>query len=308
MNDALALIAVLVIGVVLGWWLEERTPATRRRVFKAAGIVLGVPAVLIVLASVVQSDTLGWIGGFSLMALLALAVPLGLGVLVGKFLGRSRSRDHEHAAGTQPAPSPPVARPSTPQPRPVIFAQHPGMFIVAAGILSGFWVMLAVGFWLHDQPIPVELRGGVWPAALVFIATLIVGLRALWRRRSARIRNEQRDIVAEHNARVAAYESDPHAIACCEHLAPIESAMRRAGLRVQPGGQGSAGVDCCIDMDALGRQFTLPQSVQYHELYSPDRSGLDPPHATLYCSACQSRMWLVHVREAKPETPTFPAK
>ena len=308
MNDTLALIAVVVTGVVLGWWLEERTPATRKRVFKATGILLGVPAVLIVLASVVQSDTLGWIGGLSLMALLALAVPLGLGVLFGKFLGRSRSRDHEYAAGAQPAPSPPVAKPSPVQARPVISAQHRGVLIAAAGIFSGFWVMLALGFWLHDQPIPVELRGGVLPAALVFVATVVIGLRVLWQRRSARIRNEQRDIVAEHNARVAAYESDPYAIACCEHLAPIESAMRRAGLRVQPSGQGSAAVNCCIDMDALARQFTVPESVRYNEVYSPDRSGLDPPHATLCCSACESRLWLVHVGEAKPETPRFPAK
>jgi hypothetical protein len=203
---------------------------------------------------------------------------------------------------------PSVSKLPPPQSRPLVSAQHFGVFIGAAGILSGFWVAIALGFRLHDQPIPVELRAGLLPAALVLIATVTIGLRALWQRRSIRVRNEQRDIVAEHNARVAAYESDPHAIACCEHLAPIESAMRRASLRVQPGGQGSAGVNCCIDMDALAQRFTVPESVQYHELYSPDRSGLDPPHATLYCTACQSRLWLVHVREAKPETPTFPAK
>lgn len=32
-----------------------------------------------------------------------------------------------------------------------------------------------------------------------------------------------------------------------------------------------------------------------------------PPYALLYCTACQSRLWLVHVREATPDTPTFPA-
>ena len=307
MDDSFALVAVVAIGVALGWWLEGRAPSTRKRVFKATGIVLGVPLVLIFLASVVRSDTLGWIGGLSLMVLLAVAVPLGLGVLVGKFVGRSRSRGPESAASEPPAPVPSVSKPPPPQSRPLVSAQHFGVFIGAAGILSGFWVAIALGFRLHDQPIPVELRGGLLPAALVLIATVTIGLRALWQRRSIRVRNEQRDIVAEHNARVAAYESDPHAIACCEHLAPIESAMRRAGLRVQPGGQGSAGVNCCIDMDALARQFTVPESVQYHELYSPDRSGLDPPHATLYCTACQSRLWLVHVREARPGTPTFPA-
>jgi hypothetical protein len=59
MDDTFALVAVVAIGVALGWWLEGRAPSTRKRVFKATGIVLGVPAVLIVVASVVRSDTLG---------------------------------------------------------------------------------------------------------------------------------------------------------------------------------------------------------------------------------------------------------
>jgi hypothetical protein len=310
MDDSLALIAVLVVGAALGWWLEGRAPATRKRVFKATGIVLGGPAVLIVLASVVQSDTLGWIGGLSLMALVALAVPLGLGVLAGKLLGRSRSRDHESGASAQPAPSPSFAKASTPQARPVISAEQRGILIAAAGILSGFWVALALGFRLHDQPIPVELDSGLLPAAIVLIASVSLGLRRAWQWRARRVLSaiRQAHAVDEHKARVAEYERDPHATACCEHLAPIESAMRRAGVRVQPGGRDSAAANCCIDMNALAQKFTVPESVQYLELHSPDRSGLDPPHATLYCTACQSRLWLVHVGEAKPETPTFPAR
>src|SRR6185295_15171932 len=83
MNDTLALIAVLAVGAASGWWLEGRTPATRKLVFRITLIVLGVPLALLLFASVVGSNTLGAIGGFSLMALVALAVPLGLGVLLG---------------------------------------------------------------------------------------------------------------------------------------------------------------------------------------------------------------------------------
>jgi hypothetical protein len=181
------------------------------------------------------------------------------------------------------------------------------LFIAAAGIASGFWVMIAVGFRLHDQPVPVEVDSGLLPAALVLIATVSWGLRALWRRRSSQVLREASDAIDAHKARAAEYERDPLATSCCVHLAPIESAMRAIGLRVQAGSPGSAVAHCCIDMEALAQKFSLPVSVKYQELYSPDRSGEDPPHAMLYCETCQSRLWLVHTGEASPGTPTFPA-
>jgi hypothetical protein len=79
--------------------------------------------------------------------------------------------------------------------------------------------------------------------------------------RAIRLRNWQRDMVAEHEAAVAAYESYPDATACCEHLASIELAMRRAGLRVQSGRRGAASAPCCIDMEALSRRLVVPASV-----------------------------------------------
>lgn len=307
MNDTVALIAVVTAGVLFGWWLEKRTPATRRLVLRIIGIVLGVPLLLIVLASVVGSDMLGALGGFSLMALLSLAVPLGLGVLLGRFFGHSRPRE---SASEQPV-SQPISTPAPApmkRPVPVLSAQQRSVLLVMAAVGSGIWVALALGFWMHDQPVPSELDGGLVPAALVLIATVTIVLRGLWQRRAARLRYERRDVVAEYQAAVAAYESDPDATACCEHLAPIERAMRRAGLRVQSGRKGSAGAPCCIDMEALRRQFVVPASVDYKESYSRDRSAEDPPHAFLYCSECESQLWLVHVREARPDTPTFPAQ
>ena len=308
MDDTFAFIAALAIGVAFGWWLERPAPAARKLVFRIIGIVLGVPLILVFFASVVGSNTLGAIGGFSLMVLLALAVPLALGVLLGKFFGHSRTRD---AASEPPAPSQPVsntlAQPVVQQPAPALSAQQRLVLLIMAGVGAGIWVALALGFWLHDQPAPGGLNEGLVPAALVLIATLTIVLRAAWQRRAIRLRNERRDVVAEYQAAVAAYESDPDATACCEHLAPIELAMRRAGLRVQSGQPGAAGAPCCIDMEALSRRFTVPASVQYQESYSRDRTGDDPPHALLCCTACQSKLWLVHVREAAPDTPTFPA-
>ena len=63
----------------------------------------------------------------------------------------------------------------------------------------------------------------------------------------------------------------------------------------------------CIDTDALARRFSLPEGVGYQEWYSRDRSGQDPPHALLYCPACQSRLWVLHAGEATPGTPIFPS-
>jgi hypothetical protein len=253
MGDTFAFIAALAIGVAFGCWLERRAPATRKLVFRIIGIVLGAPLILVLFASVVGSNTLGAIGGFSLMVLLALAVPLALGVLLGKLFGHSRTRD---TASEPPAPSRPVsstpAQPVVQRPAPALSVQQRVVLLIMAGVGSGIWVALALGFWLHDQPAPSGLNEGLVPAALVLIATLTIVVRAAWQRRAA-------------------------------------------------------GAPCCIDMEALSRRFTVPASVQYQEWYSRDRTGDDPPHALLYCTVCQSKLWLVHVREATPDTPTFPA-
>jgi hypothetical protein len=307
MIDALKLLGLFGIGAALGWWLKGRASA-RKRVFMATWILLGAPVVLFVVANVLRSDSLAMIAGLSLMVLVAAAVPLGLGFLVGTILaGRSRGRSSESTASEQLAPSQPVTDALVSPSSPVLSAQHRGLFIAVAGVASGFWVMLAVGFRLHDQPIPVEVDKGLLPAAVVLIATVSWGLRALWQRRSSRVIRDPSVAIDEHKARVAEYERDPRATACCEHLAPIESAMRATGLRVQPGGSGAAVASCCIDMEALAQKFSLPESVKYQEWYSPDRSGQDPPHALLYCAACESRLWVLHTGEALPGTPTFPA-
>jgi MFS family permease len=307
MTDALTLLALFMLGAGLGWWLRGRTSGARKRVLIGIAAVFGAPVVVFVVANVVDSPSLAMIAGLSLMMLVAAAVPVALGFVVGTILaGRSRGV-------AQPAPSQPI-QPiqlvvgNPPLAPAAVSAQRRGLLIAIAGVGAGFWVMLALGFRLHDQPIPEELETGLLPAAVVFIAAVALGVRALWQRRRKRIQLAGRDIVAEHNARVAAYQRDPLAIVCCRHLAPIESAMRGAGVRVEPSGIKAAAAHCCIDMERLAQRFALPASVTYDEVYSPDRSELDPPHATLCCSACESRLWLVHAGAATPATPTFPAE
>ena len=103
------------------------------------------------------------------------------------------------------------------------------------------------------------------------------------------------------------YDLDPHATACCEHFAPIESAMRAAGLKVRLGGPSTVSAECVVDPEALAQKFPLPEGIGYQEWYSRDRSGDDPPHALLFCPTHHSRVWVVHAREASPGTPTFPS-
>ena len=82
------LIVLFATGAALGWWLKRRTAATRKRVLQIALLLaLGVPVAVWVFAALAGNETLGLLAGFSLMGITALAVPLALGVLVGrKFL------------------------------------------------------------------------------------------------------------------------------------------------------------------------------------------------------------------------------
>lgn len=339
MTDALKLIALFAVGAALGWWFKGRAPA-RRWVRIVISILIGVPVALFVVAVALSNETLAWIAGLSLMIMGAAAVPLGLGVLLGRALAPRRSDSPASAPAAQSAP-PASAGPVTPR-APSLTANQRATLFAAAGVASGFWVVIALGFRLHDQPAPAGLDQGLIPAALVLITTVSLGLRAIWRRRGWRVpvlsarrdAREQAEAMAKRQAWLATmaadprrqryaamveagdnfwtperveYDLDPHATVCCEHLAPIESAMRAAGLKVQLAGPGTVGAECVVDPEALARKFSLPEGIGYQEWYSPDRSGDDPPHALLLCPPHYSRMWVVHAREASPGTPTFPS-
>jgi len=307
MRDALAIVAILGLGVAFGWWLEGRESSTRKLAFRLTWVVLGAPVVLFLIANVIRSDTLAMLAGLSLMALLAVAVPVGIGVLVGGRLGRSRRPASEYTTPIEYIKD----TPAPPQPEPVLSAQHRGLLLIAAGVGSGFWVMLAVGFKLHDQPVPVELDQGLLPAAVVLIATVSLAVRAIWRRRS-QVPKPIAEVIAERETWIAAmtpnYDGDPRATACCEHLAPIESAMRAVGIHMRLEGPMRVTARCRVDAEALARNFTLANSVAYQEWYGRDRSADDPPQSLVYCEACPSMLWVLHATEGAIDTPTFPSR
>jgi ABC-type amino acid transport system permease subunit len=87
MTDALMLIGLVAIGVALGWWLKRRTAQTRKRVLQVVLFILGAPIALWIFGSAIQSDTLAALAGFSLMGMTACAVPLAVGVFIGRKLG-----------------------------------------------------------------------------------------------------------------------------------------------------------------------------------------------------------------------------
>lgn len=340
MSGALKLLALFAVGAALGWSLKGRGSSVRRWVLTAIAILVGVPLALLAVAILLSHETLAWIGGLSLMIIGAAAVPVGLGALLGRALAPRR---HEpiQATASMKSDTPASAIPAPPRSHSLTVNQR-AMLFAAAGVASGFWVVIALGFRLHDQPAPAGLDQGLIPAALVLIATVSLGLRAIWRRLGWRVpvfserrdAREQAEATAKRQAWLAAmaadprrqryapmveagdnfwtperveYDLDPHATACCEHLAPIESAMRAAGLKVQLAGPSTVVAECVVNPDALARKFSLPEGIGYQEWHSPDRSGDDPPHALLFCPTHYSRMWLVHAGEASPGTPIFPS-
>ncbi len=98
-----------------------------------------------------------------------------------------------------------------------------------------------------------------------------------------------------------AYDRDPRATVTCEHLVPIERAMRRAGIAVKRMGGASVRARCTIDASRLG--LSPPAR------FAPDipgERGVGPPEAVISCAEHASYIEVVHAGEAGPDTPVFP--
>jgi hypothetical protein len=112
MNDAFVLPALFVTGIILGWWFKQKaSPLVRKRVRIGTLLMIAVPVALLMFASVVQSDTLGWIAGFSLMAICAVGMPVGLGFFLGAALtGSSRTVNASPVNKAVKKPLPPLSK------------------------------------------------------------------------------------------------------------------------------------------------------------------------------------------------------
>jgi hypothetical protein len=217
-----------------------------------------------------------------------------------------------------------------------------GVLLMAAGIVAGFWVVLGVGFWLDDRyEAPVAISALFPVAVVVLTVALAAAARYVWTHRdefvprfspigsvslwpSKELARRQKWIASmaadPRYRRYAemieagdsfwtpervAYDLDPQATATCAHLAPIESAMRGAGIEVRMSGAKHVYAKCVVDGEALGRKFALPASAGYGEMQSFDRGG-EELSALVACESCRSNIWVMHPKAAAAGVPVFP--
>jgi hypothetical protein len=94
----------------------------------------------------------------------------------------------------------------------------------------------------------------------------------------------------------------------CEHLVPVEDALRAAGLKVTPFRPLSVQVDCTIAPKRLKKRLRIPSCVQYLETPQYERGTYSGTTALLHCHACTSGIYVLAPSEAPPGTPVFPAE
>lgn len=341
MNDTLPLLlAIAVGGAGVGWAFARHSNLRGRQL---AWAVAGLPLaalVLILLASLLGSNTLGWIGGFSLMFMAPLGLPFVIGASIGWAVGR-RGRPAPDAVATEVRPVKPLRKRLFGDAQRQSFSA--GILLMAASVLAGFWVFIGVGFRLDGRRAPAAVDAGRLPAAAVLLCALAAGARWLWRHRpgfggpSLRQRiaahRESRASTAEHKRWLAAMRQDPlrkryaeridagdlywawperveydldvNATASCRHLAPLESAMRGAGIDIKLHGPMTLHAHCLIDETALRLRHPLPSSVRYGEFVHNDR-GVEEQLARLVCGDCHSVIWVLHSGTAAARAPQFP--
>lgn len=310
-DTQIAVLVVLCIGAALGALIFRRRGGLLRLAWMA-GALVAVPFVLLGLANVFRSDALGWMGGLSMIALLVAAVPLGIGLAIGAAWSAWR-RPPEPPQPVRPIPREPGSSgqplsPAVDARAAIEFARKGALLVAMGGVLAGFWVVITVGFHLNGQAAPPILDQGLVPAVVVLVISLVLTVRTIWRGwpgQSLGARDPGRP-AAQVAAERARYERDPRATATCEHLVPVERAMRDAGIALRLRAPGHVQADCRIDAAALGRWLLLPESVVLEEVAAPERSPHDPPAMRLRCQRCGSSVHVVHPAQAAAGTPVWP--
>jgi hypothetical protein len=125
------------------------------------------------------------------------------------------------------------------------------------------------------------------------------------------LRNVRRPVLSRPSetawtpAEYADYAADPRKTRTCVHLAPVEAAMRAAGIAVRPHWANNVEAKCRVDLAALRRRFGAMPTVVEGDVPEDTRSADAPRWAHLHCVACGSLIHLARV-DAGPETPVFP--
>ena len=321
--------------------------SSRRILFAIAAVLLGAPVALFVVASAIGSDTLAFLAGLSLMVIFSFVPVIGLAVLVW-WLVRRRGQTQPPTAASTSQPRSTAATSSIQSPAVIPEYQRQwlnrkrGLLLMAGGVLSSFWVIMGIGFWLDDRYEAPAIVIVLFPVALVvLIVALVAGVRYVWTHRDeftprfspigslslwpsqdmARRRKWIASMAADPRRRRYAemleagdsfwtperveYDLDPHATATCAHLRPVESAMRAEGLEVRLSWGNTVHAKCIVDAAALGRRFVLPEGTGYRELQTFDRGGEDLS-ALIACDGCNSSIWVLHPKVAAAGTAVFP--
>ena len=268
------------------------------------GIALGL-ALLLGLAATSAGDqtrALGWLGQVFLMISLFLLLPtLAVGVLL---------RHGREWLTRNP------------------FAGKSALLLTIAGVGAGFVVVIRAGFWIHDQRPPAELSEGLVLGAALLLTYLIVAF-VVGRVYGATGAPRRLPLAASANTPLAApakvlYTTrnpsplprsqwpppravDPAELATCEHLRPVEQAMRGAGIAMRTSRVGYVSADCRISQPEFLAEFGDDLAALYGEHHEIDRSVHDPKTALFHCWTCRASLVVVHPEEAAAGTPWFPA-
>ncbi|MEO8685392.1 MAG: hypothetical protein ABI414_11200 [Devosia sp.] len=103
-----------------------------------------------------------------------------------------------------------------------------------------------------------------------------------------------------------AYDQAPARLDSCEHLQPIERAMRAAGIAIRPNYNQYLAADCTIDYPELQRRFLdVREPVFYTDTIPGDRP-YEPESAAIFCREHSSAIYVTHPNDARSDTPRFP--
>ena len=191
--------------------------------------------------------------------------------------------------------------------------------MMAVGV--AFAVVLGIGFWWQPGAEWGVVGGFAICAIAVGIAFPLVGVSPWagvgrwWRGRGAKavVGSAYRP---DDSAERISYEVNSSKTATCEHLVPMERAMRRSGMdvRLLPKSEFGSVISaaCRINAAGLRRAFSLPEFVFYEERYHPERWQFDNPRADVICGKCRevnrrSGIEVLHPDLCRADTPWFPS-
>jgi len=188
-------------------------------------------------------------------------------------------------------------------------------------VALAFAVVLSAGFWLSDHYPALAANSTVFGTAaglaIVFAATAFARVFGIpirfWKRAPPRVTPSKHGAIPvspEFSPAPAQlkidYANQPSMTITCTHLAPIERAMRVAGISVVPIAPIAVQASCRIHRPSLLRRFTPPDSVSYCEFFMPERSPDDNPGAHLRCAHCESHIDVDHPALCNLNTTWFP--